>query len=410
VGGELGAEGAQVSEAIGTVDGGRRLREVLLLRDVPEQQLLSMERFADEMERGFAAHPSFRMTAATMHESAAAATLGLRRIDSYVARFLRYPLAAARRRADIYHIADHGYAHLAAFLPRDRTVVTCHDLMLLKGEEGAAGFKGRRTSVARFRWSTSYLRKVAHVVCASQSTKGDLVRLRSVPEERISIVPYGVNSRFQWLGDEVSCRLKAAMAGTRQFAVLHVSTGSPYKNVPVTLQVVAALRRSGMGVTLVRVGKPLSREERALAEELWLAASVIECGRVSDERLVELYNACDLLLFPSHYEGFGWPPLEAMACGTPVVTSNCPSLVEIVGGAGLVAPPDDVGALAAAARAVLESSELAARLRRQGLERAAEYTWERTVTGYAQVYEMVTEDARQRQQEDERERQAACVR
>jgi glycosyltransferase involved in cell wall biosynthesis len=75
-----------------------------------------------------------------------------------------------------------------------------------------------------------------------------------------------------------------------------------------------------------------------------------------------------------------------------------------------VAPPADVGALAAAARAALESSELAARLRRQGLKRAAEYTWERTVAGYAQVYEMVTEEARQRQQENERERQAACVR
>lgn len=398
-----------MSEAVGTVDvERRRLMDVLLLRDVPEQRLLSMERFADELERGFAARQGFRMTATTVHESALAARLGLGRIDSYLARFVRYPLAACRRRADIYHIVDHGYAHLAAFLPRERTLVTCHDLMLLKGEEGVAGFRGGRVSVARFRWSTSYLNKVAHVVCPSRATKVDLVRLRGVPEGRISVVPQGVDSRFRYLGEEAAGRLKAGIPRVERYAVLHVSTGEPYKNVRGTLRVIAALRQSGMNVTLVRVGKPLNEDERAMGEELRLTASIIECGRVSDERLVELYNACDALLFSSYYEGFGWPPLEAMACGTPAVTSNCPSLVEVVGDAGLMAAADDVGALTAAVRAVLESSELASRLRQRGLERAAGYTWQRAVAGYAQVYEAVAEEAQRRVRERAR-RQAACV-
>ena len=121
-----------------------------------------------------------------------------------------------------------------------------------------------------------------------------------------------------------------------------------------------------------------------------------------DERLVELYNAADVLLFPSFYEGYGWPPLEAMACGTPVVTSDAPSLVEVVGDAGLQAPAHDTGALAAAVRAVIESTELAAGLRRRGIERAAQFTWQRTIDGFAEAYALVGERAAIRARDDGR--------
>ena len=112
---------------------------------------------------------------------------------------------------------------------------------------------------------------------------------------------------------------------------------------------------------------------------------------MSDDRLVELYNAADVLLFPSFYEGFGWPPLEAMACGTPVVVSDAPSLAEVVGGAGLAAPARDVSALVAAVRSIVETPELAETLRRRGIERAAQFTWRRTIDGFAQAYAMVEE-------------------
>jgi glycosyltransferase involved in cell wall biosynthesis len=366
---------------------------VLLVRDMPEQRLASMERLADEIERGFAGHARYRVTAAALHASRMAARVGLGRVDSCVTRFVRYPIALRRTRADLYHVIDHGYAHAAALLPRERTVIECHDLMLLKAEEGVAGFTPGRVQLARFRWSTSYLKKVARVICPSESTMRDLVRLRGVSPERISVVPQGVDACFRPLAEDARERLKAALPGAPRRVMLHVSTGDAYKNVAGTLRVLAALRESEIDITLLRIGKPRNEIERRLTAELGVEGAVIECGRVPEDRLVELYNAADVLLFPSFYEGYGWPPLEAMACGTPVVVSDAPSLAEVVGDAGLAAPARDVAALAAAVRSIVETPELADTLRRRGIERAAGFTWRRTIDGFARAYELVGEAA-----------------
>ena len=112
---------------------------------------------------------------------------------------------------------------------------------------------------------------------------------------------------------------------------------------------------------------------------------------VSDQDLVSFYNAADVFAFPSLYEGFGLPVLEAMACGTPVVASNAASLPEVVGDAGLLADPHSSEALAKTIASVLEDSELAAELSRRGLERARQFTWERTARGTLAVYHSLIE-------------------
>ncbi len=376
--------------------------QVLLVRDMPEQRLRSMERLADEIERGFTGNEQYRLTAIALHASRAAGRIGLGQADSYFTRFVRYPLAVKRTPADVYHIVDHGYAHAAALLPRERTVISCHDLTLLKAEEGLAGFTPGRAQLARFRWSTSFLKHAARVICPSESTKEDVVQLRGVAPERISVVPYGVDAQFRPLGDDAPGRLKAGLPGAPHHVMLHVSTGDAYKNVSGTVRVLAALRESGLDISLLRIGKALTDDERGLAARLRVEAHIVECGRVSDERLVELYNAADVLLFPSFYEGYGWPPLEAMACGTPVVISDAPSLVEVVGDAGLKAPARDVDALAAGVRAIVEGADLAAGLRRRGIERAGQFTWQRTIDGFAEAYGLVGERASVRARDDGR--------
>lgn len=369
---------------------------VLLARDVPEERRYSMERYADELQRAFNDNPTYSVGSMVIHQAAFAARLGLPRLDSYFARFVRYPIAAALREADVYHIIDQGYAHIAAFLPKRRTVITCHDLMLLRARDGTLGPKGTWTSTLRFQWSTSYLQRVGHVICVSEATRADLQRYRRVPEDRVSVVPNGIASRFRPLNEEAIRAAKTTLLGNADQAILHVSTGVPYKNVDATLRVLGALRSAGRNVALVRVGVSLNDAEVDLARKLGVIEYVVECGRVGDDRLVELYNASEVLLFPSFHEGFGWPPLEAMACGTPVVTSDAPALMEIVEGAGLVAPPGDLRGLTAAIRAILDDPGFASKLRAQGLARASYYTWGRTTAGVADVYAKVLEESARR--------------
>jgi glycosyltransferase involved in cell wall biosynthesis len=102
--------------------------------------------------------------------------------------------------------------------------------------------------------------------------------------------------------------------------------------------------------------------------------------------LVELYNGCDVLLFPSHHEGYGWPPLEAMACGTPVVASECEALLEVCGGVALHAPANEADALASQVRRAVEDADVLDRLRWAGIERAAQCSWQRTIDGFERAY------------------------
>jgi glycosyltransferase involved in cell wall biosynthesis len=360
--------------------------EVALLRDPPEDRRLSMERFASGLETALASSKRVNVASRTVNYSSFAKQFGMAAPAGYVTRLIHYPLAAARTAADVYHVVDQGYAHVAAFLPRGRTVVTCHDLMLLRAEEGAAGFRGRRTSVIRYRWSTGFLPRVARVVCDSSSTRADVIRLCGVHEERICVVPPGVEQQFRPLPDADRVLLRSTIPKIRRHALLHVSTGHPYKNTEQTIRVLHGLCASGFDACLVRVGRSLGSEEVSLARDLNVEDRIIELGIVPDTRLVEVYNAADVLLFPSHYEGFGWPPLEAMACGTPVVASAAPSVVELVNGAALVEEATDTCGFVTAVTAVLESVELRRKLREKGLTRATAFSWRNTASAYEDIY------------------------
>ena len=227
------------------------------------------------------------------------------------------------------------------------------------------------------------------MVCTTEFVRSDVVATKGVDPARTEVVPLGVGERFRPLAAGDRERLRAEL-GLRGPVVLQVSSGAPYKNEAAVLRTAAGL---GEGVTLLRAGPPLEPEHEALARALGLEGRLVRAGLHTDARLAELYGVADVLLFPSHAEGFGWPPVEAMACGTPVVTSDLPVLREVAAGAALHAGPDDVAGLTAAVAAVLGNPERAAEMRELGLRRAAEFTWERTLAGYQRVYESVAEAA-----------------
>jgi glycosyltransferase involved in cell wall biosynthesis len=173
--------------------------------------------------------------------------------------------------------------------------------------------------------------------------------------------------------------------------ILYVGTIEPRKGIDTLLSAWSEIAAIMPDVQLVIAGKPGWYVERlyTLVRDCGLEQRVHWTGYVQDVDLPALYSAAEVFVFPSRYEGFGLPPLEAMACGVPVIASCASSIPEAVHDAGLLVPPDDVAALAAMLHLALTQTELQAELRARGFRRAAEFSWERTAKLTHEVYERV---------------------
>ena len=314
------------------------------------------------------------------------------KVDGYVGRFAVYPRLIQNLRADIVHVVDHGQGYLVSGVDGRRTVVTCHDVILLalaSGRIGAA--RVPQVALQLFRISLEVMKRAAIVVADSTQTKRDLVSFVHIDPAKVIVIHPGLNQAFR--PDPASGVALRGRLGIGEGPVLLQIGRGFYKNVGTVLRVLQRLRHDGLDVRVARVGPPLGGEDRALAERLGVVSSVIELGHLSDSDLPALYSAVDVLLFPSLYEGFGWPPLEAMASGTPVVCSRAGSLDEIVGEAALTADPEDVETLAWHTATVLTAPETRARLVARGLAWSAGFSWDRTASQMIDVYRTLLERA-----------------
>jgi glycosyltransferase involved in cell wall biosynthesis len=299
---------------------------------------------------------------------------------------LRLPIAAERLSGDcdIFHSPDFVLPPLRAA----RGIVTVHDLSFMRVPECAE--PKLRQYLEK---SVPRAVKDAHFVLAdSLNTKTDLIALLDVPAEKIGVVPPGVDQHFRAVRETV----KLAQVRTRyhlpEWFILAVGTLEPRKNYPRLISAYARLRRhTGLPHQLVIAGgKGWLYDEiyQQIARE-GLDEHVHFPGYIDDADLPALYTLADLLAFPSLYEGFGIPPLEAMSCGTPVVTSNNSSLPEVVGSAAIMIDAEDVDALADAMARALGNANLRVRLSDLGRAQAARYTWETSAKRLLSVYERV---------------------
>ncbi len=310
----------------------------------------------------------------------------LDKVDLYGGRFVTYPRIVNGLRADLFHVVDHGQAYLLGRLDPARTVVTCHDVILLVLASGRLRSSFKPILATRvLRHSLEYMKLTRWIIADSEQTKRDLAELVGVDPTTVRVINPGLNYPFQ-----PSAALRAEARRRWDLGdgpvLLHVGHADFYKNLDGCLRVVQRLRKDGLDVTFVRAGAPMWPRQRALAERLGLDRAIRDLGPMGGDDLAALYNGADVLLFPSLYEGFGWPPLEAMASGLPVVCSRSGSLPEVVADAALTAEPEDVAGLAAQVAAVLESPALAGDLRRRGIERARHFTWERAAAEVLEVY------------------------
>lgn len=236
-----------------------------------------------------------------------------------------------------------------------------------------------------------YFRRIARtarvILTISEQSQHDIHTRLGVPKERIVVTYLAANSVFApRSADQV--RSTCERLGIRMPYVLCVGTIEPRKNLSRVMEAFAQLRVRGAPHRLVLVGKagPLATPILAAATRLGLDDAIQFTGFVADEDLAALYSGATAFVYPSLYEGFGLPPLEAMACGCPVITSNCSSLPEVVGAAGLQVNPYDVLALTGAMERLITDRAFADELRHRGLERASSFTWQRCIEHTANAY------------------------
>ncbi|HXF69541.1 MAG TPA: glycosyltransferase family 1 protein [Thermoflexus sp.] len=303
-------------------------------------------------------------------------------------RMMVYPLWARRYPADVYHVLDHSYGHLLFALDGSRTVVTVHDVAPLL-------FHGRRWGLSHLAWEVAWrgTQRATWLLTDSEFTKREWAARSRKGTNRVTTIYPGVEPHFHPLDeDERLLRRERWKVGHRRL-ILHVGHCQPRKNLERLLMALALLADRKVNFLFIQVGGVFSQDQQRLLESLGLGEKVRQITQVSEEELVGLYNAADVFVLPSLYEGFGFPVLEAMACGTPVVASNVASLPEVVGDAGLLVDPRDPQAIADAVASILSDPALARELRRRGLERARMFQWENTARETLKVYQELWQGA-----------------
>lgn len=291
------------------------------------------------------------------------------------------PIEALAGAADVFHSPDFSLPPVA----RARTVVTIHDLAFLTNPECAV--PSLRDYLLRV--TPHAVRRADRIIAVSQRTADDLVALMGAPKEKITTIYLGVDPGLRRVDDPARLADVASQYGLRGPFILAVGTIEPRKNYERLIQAFAQIIGTpGAPAQLVIVGRKgwlyESVFETLERSRLGDAARILE--NVSDGDLAALYSMASSLVTPSLYEGFGIPPVEAMAYGLPVVVSDGGSLPEVVGDAGLVVPATDVDALAGALLRVTSDEALRAEMSRRSLARARQFDWGATARATLAVY------------------------
>jgi len=304
--------------------------------------------------------------------------------NPWVRNLIVMPFKLMMKPVDILHVQN-----VVPLGWRGKLVATIHDISF-------DIFPDTFPKAMRFRLSKlvrKSARKATIVLTGSENTKKDLINIYGVPSEKIDVAPYAHDEKYRFVDEREKVDEVKKKYGIPEKFILYVGAIQPRKNIDGLLKACEMLREKyGVERKLVIVGK-----------EAWLYSDIIKSmkdvkhpeeiiytGYVPDEELPLLFNAAELFVCPSFYEGFGLVVLEAMACGTPVITSNVSSLPEVIGDAGIMIDPHNCEELAQAMHRVLTEPGLKEEMRKKGLERSKGFSWRHTAKRTQEVYNRIS--------------------
>ncbi|VVB69052.1 D-inositol-3-phosphate glycosyltransferase [uncultured archaeon] len=292
------------------------------------------------------------------------------RVSSQAMFMLKIP-----KRYALYHVTNSSLSIVARRVKP--CVVTVHDLFPFTSPRDLTDYLIRR--------SVRALEHADSIICVSHSTRNDLLHFLDIDPAMVKVIYEGVNHNLFQPRDKMNSRRILGLP-TDKMLVLHVGSEEPRKNIPTLINAFHELQKEVPEATLVRVGEKTTAVQR-LINSLELNDKILYFSDVKD--LGCFYNASDLFAFPSYSEGFGFPPLQAMASGCPVIASNATSIPEVVGDAGILIDPSDTDDFAHWMHEVHVNEELKSRLIRDGIKRSRAFDWEKCAQETLEVYREV---------------------
>ena len=310
----------------------------------------------------------------------------------YIDKYIFFPFQLREKLSahpEVVHICDHSNAVYAKRCAAARVLVTCHDLLAVRGGLGEqTDSPPSLTGRILQRWILSGLRRANALVCVSQATARDAERLvdRTNGRPQISVVRLGLNYSYRKLEPEIARARLARVAGVDLDLpfVLHVGSNARRKNREGVLRIFSRCREKWNG-QLIFAGDLLDPQLRSLSSALGISDRVIQVENPANEILEALYNCALALLYPSRFEGFGWPIIEAQACGCPVVCSNAGPLPEAAGDAGLFHDVDDEAGFAADLLRLANRTEREA-WSEKSLRNAKRFSSDQMIAQYIDIY------------------------
>ncbi len=377
----------------------------ILIGNYPPDGQESMARFAQLLraglrEAGVAAEVWRPVPVVGGHVGSTVAGLG--KWLGYVDKWLPFPVVLrwrvwrrGLRGAEVrFHVCDHSNAPYLGSLPPSQAGITCHDVLAIRGSRGHADAYAPASRFGKVlqQWIFGHLRRAERLATVSELTMRQLLALAGpAPVARPAswcVIPNAFNAHFRPLAaaERAAVLHRAGLALPPSF-LLHVGSGAVRKNRGMLLEMVHALGLRWQG-SICFAGEAPDADLLARARALGLHERVIAVVKPSHETLVALYGACEAFVFPSFSEGFGWPVIEAQACGAPVIASNIEPMPEVSGGAALHADPTDPAAFAAALLALQEPGARQALVRR-GLLHGQQFAPARMTQAYLRLYNLV---------------------